>query len=119
MPKICRFLKIRHALPISKVRIPAPIVLAQCKGHERRGEARKAIWCASSIVLEIAYSFSCTGRKWKYFQYKAQTYYRKKIMSSATVPAQYPSRLAIFWTHLSFRCTLPLRENHGAMQVLL
>jgi hypothetical protein len=45
----------RRALPISRVRIAAPIVLVQNKRHGRIGEARKVILCASPIVLEIAY----------------------------------------------------------------
>ncbi len=67
-----------HALPISGVRITAPIVLAQHKGHKRINEVQKAIQHALPIFFEIASSFSCTDQKRKYVQYMAQTYYRKK-----------------------------------------
>jgi hypothetical protein len=42
------------ASPISGVRIAALKVLAR-EGHERIGEAHKAIWHASTISLEITY----------------------------------------------------------------
>jgi hypothetical protein len=46
---------IHHTLPVSGTRIAAPVVLAQHKGHERIGEARKPIRCTSHIAPKIAY----------------------------------------------------------------
>ncbi len=48
------FIYICHALPISRVRIAAPMVLVQCKGCEEMGEAQKHICRAVPIGLEIA-----------------------------------------------------------------
>ncbi len=48
------FFYVRCASPISRVRIAAPIVLAQHKDNERIGEARKTIRSALPIVIEIA-----------------------------------------------------------------
>jgi hypothetical protein len=46
---------IRCALPISGVRIAAPVVLGQHKEDKRIGEVRTSIRCASPIVIELAY----------------------------------------------------------------
>jgi hypothetical protein len=45
---------IHCALPISELKIAAPIVLAQHKGHKRIGEGWKAIRRALPTVSEIA-----------------------------------------------------------------
>ncbi len=49
------FFFLRCALPIGRVRIAEPIVLAQHKRNERIGEARMTTLSTSPIVLEIAY----------------------------------------------------------------
>jgi hypothetical protein len=46
---------IRHASPITGVRIAAPIVLPQHKENEKIGEARTLVRRASPIVIELTY----------------------------------------------------------------
>jgi hypothetical protein len=50
IPKIHVFY-ISSALPLSGVKIAAPLVLVQHKGHERIGKAWETIWLALPIVL--------------------------------------------------------------------
>ena len=68
--RFSRIFHIRRALPISGVRIVAPIILAQHKRNERIGEARTPVRRASPIVIQLAYIFRCTDRKQKYVQYE-------------------------------------------------
>ncbi len=63
------FFYVRCASPIGRVRIIAPIVLAQHKENKRLGEARLTVRSASPIVREIALQFCCIDRKRKYVQY--------------------------------------------------
>jgi hypothetical protein len=44
---------LRHASPLSGVKISLPIVLAQCKEHKKKIEARKRFCHTSPIDLEI------------------------------------------------------------------
>ncbi len=44
-----------HVLPISRVQILGPIVLAQHRGHKRIGEARTHVLHTLLIVGELAY----------------------------------------------------------------
>jgi myo-inositol-1-phosphate synthase len=70
-------------------------VLAQHKANERIGKQRTPIRHVSPIVIEIAYLYCCTDRKWKYVQYKMTANKKFKIMPSATVQDQYPTTGAI------------------------
>ncbi len=86
----CGFLKIFCTSPIGRVQIAGPIVFEEHKRNKRIGKAWTTVLSALPIVIEIAYYFRCTDRKWKYVQYKTAANYKFKIMSSATVPDQYP-----------------------------
>ncbi len=76
-----------------RVQIAAPIILAQHKEHERIGEARTSIRCASPIVIELAFLFRCTDWKRNYVQNflfaVASANKKFKIMPSARVRGQY------------------------------
>jgi hypothetical protein len=54
-----------ETVPLSGVKISAPVVLAQQKGHERIGKAQKRIHRTSPIGPELAYKFRSTDRKFK------------------------------------------------------
>jgi hypothetical protein len=72
--KFCGFFFIRCALPNGRVRIAAPIVLAQHKGNKRISNAWTSICRASPIVIEIACYFRCTDPKRDYVQYETTAY---------------------------------------------
>jgi hypothetical protein len=98
-----------RAFPLGRVRIAAPAVLVQHQGRKRLGEAQKNIRHASAVVTELSYLLRSTERKHEYFQKKMAA--KKNEKCSVLQSEANLQRLTVFFIHLSFRWTLPLKSR--------
>jgi hypothetical protein len=81
---------IHRTSPISRVRIAAPVVLAQHKRNERIGKVRTPICSASPIVIELTL-ISLYGRETEIRSIRDDGKLKDQKMPSATVTGQYPT----------------------------
>jgi hypothetical protein len=75
----CRLFFFSPALRLSAIsglKIAAPLVLAQHKGHKRIGKAPAPIRRALPIDKELTYYFCCTDQNWQYVQYEITSNYK-------------------------------------------
>ncbi len=103
--KICGFF-ICHTLPISRVEIAEPIVVARHEEHKRKNTSVEPILPCFAYWSRNPQIIRCTDRKRNYVLYKVQTYYvyDKNIVQRRGLSQQFVP----FLTHLNVRCTLPL-----------
>jgi hypothetical protein len=91
----------------SRIKIAAPIVLAQPKGHERIGRARRRACYALPGVTELPYEVHVLSGNRKLFSTR---WWRVKNQNNAQRQRlrPIPSNCSIFY-HPRFHCTLPLK----------